>query len=53
MSLDDNAEQLYAWAENGTIVEVLSDDFQPESELGQFALNYISTIDTTYRPIST
>ena len=53
MSLDDNAEKLYAWAENGTIVEVLSDDFQPESQLGQFALNYISTIDTTYRPIST
>ena len=52
MSLDDNAEQLYAWAESGTIVEILSDDFQPESRLGEFALNYISTIDTTYRPIS-
>jgi len=52
MSLDDNAELLYAWAENGTIVEILSDDFHPESRLGEFALNYISTIDTTYRPIS-
>ena len=52
MSLDDNAEQLYAWAENGTIVEIISDDFQPESRLGEFALNYISTIDTSYRPIS-
>lgn len=53
MSLDEYAEQLYAWAESGTIVEILSDDFQPESQLAEFALNYISTIDTTYRPRST
>ena len=52
MSLDNNAEQLYRWAERGTIVEILSDDFQPESRLAQFALDYISTIDTYYRPVS-
>ena len=52
MSLDNNAEQLYRWAERGTIVEILSDDFQPESRLAQFALDYISTIDTYFRPVS-
>lgn len=50
MSLDGNAQQLYEWAENGTIVEILSEDFLPESQLAQFALQYISTIDTNYRP---
>lgn len=52
MSLDENAHRLYEWAELGTMVEILSDDFAPESELGQIALDYISTVDTTYRPIS-
>jgi len=52
MSLNDNATRLYEWAEIGTVVEILSEDFQPESELGQRALEFISTIDTTYRPTS-
>lgn len=52
MSLDANAQRLYEWAELGTMVEILSSDFQPESELGQRALEYIATIDTTYRPAS-
>lgn len=52
MSLDANAQRLYEWAEIGTVVEILSSDFAPESELGERALEYISTIDTTYRPIS-
>ena len=52
MSLDENAQLLYRWAEKGTIVEILSRDFEPESELGRLALNYISTIDTSYRPTS-
>ena len=52
MSLDRHAEELYRWAESGTIVEILSDDFYPESRLAQFALDYISTIDTNYRPAS-
>lgn len=52
MSLDENAQLLYHWAEKGTIVEILSKDFEPESELGRLALEYISTIDTSYRPTS-
>lgn len=52
MSLDENAKRLYDWAEDGTIVEVLSEDFEPESVLGRLALEYISTIDTNYRPTS-
>ena len=52
MSLDSNAQLLYRWAEKGTIVEILSDDYQPESELGRLALEYISTVDTSYRPTS-
>jgi len=52
MSLNANAQQLYEWAEIGTMVEILSDDFQPESDLGRQALDFINTIDTTYRPTS-
>lgn len=52
MSLDANAQRLYEWAEIGTMVEILSEDFAPESELGQIALEFIASIDTTYRPIS-
>lgn len=52
MSRDDNGKRLYDWSEVGTIVEILSKDYQPESELGQRALEFISTIDTTYRPTS-
>ena len=52
MSLDSQAEQLYKWAETGTMVEIVSDQFQPESDLARYALEYIGTIDTNYRPIS-
>ena len=52
MSLNDNAEQLFRWAESGTVVEIVSAEFEPESDLGRFALEYISTIDTDFRPIS-
>ena len=52
MSLDANARSLYDWAEQGTIVEILSEEFEPESELGRLALQYISSIDTSYRPTS-
>ena len=52
MSLDSKAELLYDWAETGTMVEIVSVEFQPESELAQYALEFIATIDTTYRPIS-
>ncbi|MCY4147731.1 MAG: L,D-transpeptidase family protein, partial [Chloroflexi bacterium] len=53
MSLDSKAEQLYRWAERGTMVEIVSQHFQPESDLAKYALEFINTIDTTYRPIST
>jgi lipoprotein-anchoring transpeptidase ErfK/SrfK len=52
MSLNANAQNLYEWAEIGTIVEIIDKDFQPESELGRKALEFIDTIDTSYRPTS-
>lgn len=52
MSLDANANRLFEWAEMGTMVEILSEDFEPESDLGQRALEFIESIDTTYRPAS-
>ena len=52
MSLDSKAELLYNWAETGTMVEIVSAEFHPESELAQYALEFIATIDTTYRPVS-
>ena len=51
MSLNSRARELYEWAETGTVVEILSAEFAPESELGQYALQYITTVDTNYRPI--
>ncbi len=51
MSLNSRAKELYDWAETGTVVEIVSEEFAPESELGRYALEYISTIDTNYRPI--
>jgi Putative peptidoglycan binding domain/L,D-transpeptidase catalytic domain len=53
MSRDDNGKLLYDWSEVGTVVEILSKDYRPESELGQRALDFISTIDITYRPLPT
>ena len=49
MSLDSKAEQLYRWAELGTMVEIVSQYFQPESDIAKYALEYISSIDTTLR----
>lgn len=51
MSLNSKAKELYDWAETGTVVEIISEEFAPESDLGRFALQYIATIDTTYRPV--
>lgn len=39
MSRDDQAQQLYQWAEVGTIVEIVSDEFPPQSELARQALS--------------
>ena len=38
MSQDDQARLLYDWAEEGTIVEIISSDYPPQSELGRRAL---------------
>ncbi len=37
MAQDDNAKLLYDWADEGTIVEIISDEYAPQSELGQKA----------------
>lgn len=52
MSVDRWARDLYEWAEIGTMVEIISDEFAAESELAIYAKEYISTIDTNFRPIS-
>jgi hypothetical protein len=38
MSLDSNAQQLYQWAEEGTVVEILAPEFQPQSDLARIAV---------------
>ncbi len=43
MSDDDNAKFLYDWAEDGTMVEILSRDYAPHSALGQQAYDLIRT----------
>lgn len=37
MSLDEQAQQLYEWAEIGTVVEIIGDEFPPVSDLAQAA----------------
>lgn len=39
MSRDDQAQQLYTWAEVGTIVEIVNSEFPPQSELARQALS--------------
>lgn len=41
MSEDPQAEELYQWAEIGTVVEILSSEFPPQSELGRQAQAYM------------
>lgn len=43
MSQNDNAKLLYDWAEEGTIVEIISSEYAPQSALGQLALSQFST----------
>lgn len=43
MSNDTDAKALYDWAEQGTIVEIISDEFQPTSDLGQLAKQMMTT----------
>ncbi len=42
MSREEQGRTLYEWAENGTIVEIISDEFEPESDLGRRALEQTS-----------
>lgn len=39
MSQDEQARQLYDWAELGTIVEIISDEFAPQSDRARRALD--------------
>jgi LysM repeat protein len=39
MSTNEQAEQLYNWAEVGTIVEVVSSEYAPQSDLGRMVYN--------------
>jgi hypothetical protein len=42
MSENSNAEQLFRWADEGTIVEIISRDFAPLSDLGRLAVSQVS-----------
>ncbi|MFN8375781.1 MAG: L,D-transpeptidase family protein [Anaerolineae bacterium] len=35
MSQNENAEELYDWAQDGTVVEIISQDFPPQSDLAR------------------
>lgn len=38
MAQNDNAKMLYDWADEGTVVEIISDEYAPQSDLGQRVL---------------
>ena len=42
MSENSLAEELYAWADVGTTVEIFSYEFPPKSDLGKYAREYIT-----------
>jgi len=44
MSSPEQARLLYEWAEIGTVVEVVSADFPPQSELGAQAITFINQV---------
>jgi hypothetical protein len=39
MSRDDEAKQLYDWAQTGTVVEIVSSEFAPQSQLARTAFS--------------
>ncbi len=43
MSLNSNAKLLYDWADLGTVVEIISSEFPPQSDLGRLALSVQQT----------
>ncbi|MCB9461716.1 MAG: L,D-transpeptidase family protein [Anaerolineaceae bacterium] len=44
MSASGNSEFLFNWADEGTVVEIISYEFEPESEIGRIAKEYIEQI---------
>jgi hypothetical protein len=42
MSENNNARRLYEWADEGTIVEIISSEFQPQSDLGRTTMSQTS-----------
>ena len=49
MSLNSNAEALYRWAEMGTVVEIISSDHPPQSELARQAF-FAADVNTDGAP---
>jgi hypothetical protein len=47
MSLDSNAKLLYDWADLGTVVEIISGEFPPQSDLGRLALQQTTSLAVT------
>lgn len=48
MSENSNAERLYNWAEVGTVVEIISSQFPPRSDIGRQASAYIQQTAANY-----
>ncbi len=44
MSSNEQAKLLYEWAEQGTVVEIISADFPPESDIAIEAISYMATV---------
>ncbi|QPC84861.1 L,D-transpeptidase family protein [Phototrophicus methaneseepsis] len=44
MSTQANSEFLYQWANEGTVVEIISSEFAPQSDLGRQAMSYMDTL---------
>ncbi|NDJ60733.1 MAG: L,D-transpeptidase family protein [Chloroflexi bacterium] len=45
MSDTDNAEWLYNWADEGTIVEIISGQFDPQSDVGRHAYDFARDVN--------
>jgi lipoprotein-anchoring transpeptidase ErfK/SrfK len=42
MAENDNAKMLYDWADEGTVVEIISKEYAPQSDLGQRVLSEVN-----------
>jgi hypothetical protein len=47
MSDNTQAQQLYEWSEEGVVVEIISQEFPPESNLGRAAIEFIDSLQQT------